>query len=61
MCEDLTILIEDDIDHYVSQCPHGTVQVAWGHLSLSLRRNDFVSLVDSAVNACLEGGAPPDG
>lgn len=61
MCDQLTILIEDDLDHYVGYCTHGTVQVAWGHLSLSLRRNDFVSLVDSAVHACLQAGAPPDG
>jgi hypothetical protein len=60
VCQDLTILIEDDDSHYITQCEHGTVHVVWGHMSFNLRRDDFVSLADTAVGACLQAGIPPD-
>jgi hypothetical protein len=60
MCQNLTVLVQDDDWHYLGLCEHDTVHLVWRHLSLHLRADDFVALTDTVVAACLHAGPPPD-
>jgi hypothetical protein len=55
-----SVIARRDDMHYVSQGDRDTVLLVWNSLRLQLRVCDFASLTNTAVEACLKAGPPPD-
>jgi hypothetical protein len=46
MCQYLNLLTKLEAHRYVGQCEHGTLHLAWDHVTMHLSRADFLRLAD---------------
>jgi hypothetical protein len=51
MCQQLTILAQQDEDHYIAQCEHGTIHLRWEHITVHLQVMDFRALLRVVLQA----------